>query len=124
MSNDSKFYALMAQLGLTEAQKKSLVTALSEDISPSDVRPSPPLLRQVIANSSGDHKHTATQKLMASASARFAVAPVEGSDGIRINSWELRSSEKFKRLDAAARLTEVAKLRHAGAIRFNIPDSE
>jgi hypothetical protein len=124
MSNDSKFRAMMASLNLTPAQKKSLIDALSEDISASDVRPRPPLLRQVIAASSGDHHHTATQKLMASASGRFAVAPVEGPDGIRINAWELRSSEKFKRLDAAARLTEVAKLRHAGAIRFEIPESE
>jgi hypothetical protein len=118
MSNDSKFYTLMGQLGLSAAQQKTLVEALSEDIRAFDVRPNPPTLRQIIAASSGDNRHSQMEKIRASASSRFAVPVVDE----KIDVWTLRASEKFTRLNPEQRMAEIGKLKRVGALRQDIEE--
>jgi hypothetical protein len=116
--SDSTFIQKLRASGLSKTDQEALIAALQADLSAEPIRPNPPLLRQQIAASSGDHRHTPLQKLMASASARFGVGPVDG----QIQMWDLRASEKFKRLDPSARMVEIHKLKHAGALRTTLED--
>jgi hypothetical protein len=117
--SDSTFISKLRASGLSAKDQNALIEALKADLASEEtVRKSPPLLRQVIEASSGDHRYSRMAKVMASASSRFAVAPTDGL----ISVWDLRASERFKRLTPQQRMTEIAKLKSVGALRQEIEE--